>query len=212
MDVKTLFNLAFGVSSPVYLTVPIGKQKDADIIYSTKLKEDDLEIYTQGDEKVFSDFGTEVVFPVYFEAGDYKSKKWLPSMKFPQGYNTMSEFRLPNVTMVDFSRPKNSTKTQMAFGVGSVTEIFGFDDWQIRIRMLCIAEKNRGLTGRQIANMVVEWSELLDAIKVRGRLFNDKDIFSLTIDDIDEKNIEGSPDTVAIELSCSSDEPFELIY
>lgn len=229
MDVRELFNLAFGVSSPVFLTVPIGKEQSHEINYSTKLKENEYEDYTAGDEKVFSDFGTEVIFPVWFEQGFYYPEKEIlgryskdaiqyfdPSGPLSQitatvnnlqeelkGKVFMEEFRLPNATMVDFSRGKTVTRTNTISG-GVVKEIFGYDDWMIRIRMLCITEKNRGMSAQEISNTIVKWSNLADNIPVRGRLFLDKDIHSICIEDIDIKSLEGSPNVVAIELQCLS--------
>lgn len=233
MTREELFKLAFGGSSPVFLTVPLGKEKEEKqpLYNGIKLKKDELEEYTAGDKKVYSDFGTEVIFPVWFEAGDYWSGRdtlakfqttdwnYDPTLPLSQTINLannintvirqarakvkMEEFRLPNATMVDFSRGKNITTTQV-YG-RTVKEIYGFDDWQIRIRMLCIAEKNRGMTGQQIAHEVIKWVSLADQIGVIGRLFTDKDIHFITLDSIDVKSIEGSPDTVPIELLCSSD-------
>lgn len=240
MTREELFRQAFGGSSPVFLTIPIGREKEEREIHygDISIKKDELSEYTEGDKKVYSDFGTEVVFPVYFEAGDYWSGRdvlakhqQFPEVKISnntlldainsvESTNTfvrkvrarvkMEEFRLPNATMVDFSRSKNITKTPMY--EGSVKEIFGFDDWQIRIRMLCVAEKSRGMTGQEIAHEVIKWTQLADCIKVSGKLFNSKEIYSIAIDKVDIKSIEGAPDTVAIELDCISDEAFEIIY
>ena len=234
-----LFKIAFGVSSPVFLTIPSGKEKEErEILYNgIKLKKDELAEYTAGDEKVYSDFGTEVVFPVYFGAGEYWSNRdilarysvpeynYNPDVPMSHAINSipvitdtirkvkakqrMEEFRLPNATMIDVSREKIMTKTNMPMG-GTVKEIFGFDDWQIRIRMLCVAEKNRGMTGQEISNEVIKWFSLADSIKVYGRPFIDRDIFEIVLTNIDIKSITGSPDTVAIEMSAISEIPFTL--
>ncbi|AZA95341.1 DUF6046 domain-containing protein [Chryseobacterium shandongense] len=236
MTKEELFSLAFGGSSPVFLTIPLGSKEEREISgYQPKLKPKE-ETETN---KVYSDFGTEVVYPIWFKGGEYwgntdtlarfdnrdmnyNNDPTVPLSDVINNVNRldsvarkirarvkMNEFRLPNATMVDFSRGKLITVTPTYNG--SVKEIFGFDDWKIRIRMLCIAEKNRNMTGHQIANEVIKWSNLADVIPVVGKQFTDKDIYSLVIDGIDVRHIEGSPDTVAIELQCSSDEAFEIV-
>lgn len=199
--ISQLFELAFGVKNPVYLTVPIGKQKPEEIKYpSINIKEAELEEATR-----LSRFGTPIIFPMKFKGGSYKiydSKGRIQQQQY-------EDFWFPPATMVDFSRPKNITKTDVSGGNGTVKEIFGFDDWSIRIRTLCIKDE---LSAREYEKKIVDFEKVIQSISVEGDLFGWKDIHNLTIDDIDIKSIEGSPNIIPIELLCSSDEPFELIY
>lgn len=200
-EISQLFKLAFGVSSPVYLTVPIGKQKQPEIQYSgMKIKESEIE-----EAERLSRFGTPIIFPLKFKGGmyqNYNAKGILVDRK-------MQDFWFPPATMVDFSRGKNITRTDILGGNGTVKEIFGFEDWDIRIRTLCITDE---MPAREYEKRIIEWAQITQSIEVESDLFIWKDIKNLVIENIDVKSIEGSPGIIPIELQCSSDEPFELIY
>lgn len=199
--ISQLFELAFGVKNPVYLTVPIGKQKNIDIQYPTiKIKESELE-----EAGRFSRFGTPIIFPIKFKGGSYKVYDSKGKIQLQQ----FEDFWFPPATMVDFTRPKNITKTDVLGGNGTVKEIFGFDDWNIRIRTLCIKDE---FTAREYEKKIIDFEKIVQSISIEGDLFGWKDIHNLTIDEIDIKSIDGSPNVIPIELMCSSDEPFELIY
>lgn len=199
-EISQLFKLAFGVSSPVYLTFPIGKQKQPEIHYSgIKIKESELP-----DADRLSRFGTPIIFPIKFKKGLYK----VYDEKSMIIHNEFNDFWFPPATMVDFSQSKNIVKTDMLGANGTVKEIFGFDDWSIRIRTLCIADE---MSAKDYAKNIIKWSKVIQGIDVEGELFNVKDISTLVIEDIDIKSIEGRPNVIPIELSCISDQPIDLI-
>lgn len=199
-NVSQLFELAFGVKNPIYLTIPIGKQKTPDIIYpNVNIKEVEME-----EAQRLSRFGTPIVFPIKFKGGDHKVYDQNGKIKI-QKYK---DFWFPPATMVDFSRSKNITKTDVLGGNGTVKEIFGFDDWSIRIRTLCIVDE---LSARDYEKEILSWEKVIQSIAVEGDLFCWKDIYSITINDIDIKSMEGSPNVIPIEIQCSSDEPIDLI-
>lgn len=199
-EISQLFKLAFGVSSPVYLTFPIGKQKQPEIHYSgIKLKESELP-----EAERLSRFGTPIIFPVKFIADDYKvydDNAKIIKRKF-------ADFWFPPATMVDFSKDKAIINTNVIGGSGTVKEIFGFEDWSIRIRTLCITDE---ISAREYEKRIIEWFNVVQSIKVEGDLFQGKNIFNIVIEDIDIKSIEGKPGVIPIELSCSSDQPINLL-
>lgn len=200
-EISQLFKLAFGVSSPVYLTVPIGKQRQQEIQYpSIPIKVSEME-----EAERFSRLGTPIVFPIRFKGGMYNVYDHKAAI-IERQYDS---FWFPPATMVDFSQSKNITRTDVLGGNGTVKEIFGFEDWSIRIRTLCISDE---LSARDYEKNIIEWSKAVQSIEVEGKLFSTKNIFNLVIDDIDIKSLEGSPNVIPIELNCSSDEPFELVY
>lgn len=96
------------------------------------------------------------------------------------------------------------TKTNTLKG-NTIKEVFGFDDWEITIRMLCINEYGR--TAKESRDLLIEWSNLRDSINVFGSVFNRKNIYNIIIEEINIKSIEGHPDVIPIELKCLSDEP-----
>lgn len=204
-NISQLFELAFGVKNPIYLTVPILKRETPEIKYSNiSVKENEAEVDDQEAIRL-SRFGTPIIFPVKFKGGLYKvydSKGKIEQKQF-------EDFWFPPATMVDFTRAKNITKTDVLGGNGTVKEIFGFDDWSIRIRTICIKDE---MSAREYEKRIIDWDKAVQSISVEGDLFGWKDIHNLTIDEIDIKSIDGSPNMIPIELQCSSDEPFELIY
>ena len=198
-NISQLFKLAFGTNLPVYLTVPIGKEPAHTAEYGS--------IRTVGREEAMrlSKLGTPIVFPMKFTAGSYKFYDYQSKIVEKQ----LSDFWLPPATMVDFSRVKNISRTDVIGGNGTVKEIYGFDDWQIRIRTVC---HNDELSSREYEKRLIEWSEVIQSISVEGDLFGWKNIHNLVIESIDIRSLEGTPNVIPIELNCISDEPFELIY
>lgn len=198
-NISQLFKLAFGTNLPVYLTVPIGKEPAHTAEYGS--------IRTVGREEAMrlSKLGTPIVFPMKFTAGSYKFYDYQSKIVEKQ----LSDFWLPPATMVDFSRVKNISRTDVIGGNGTVKEIYGFDDWQIRIRAVC---HNDELSAREYEKRLIEWSEVIQSISVEGDLFGWKNIHNLVIESIDIRSLEGTPNIIPIELNCISDEPFELIY
>lgn len=198
-NISQLFKLAFGTNLPVYLTIPIGKEPAHTAEYSS--------IRTVGREEAMrlSKLGTPIVFPMKFTAGSYKFYDYQSKIVEKQ----LADFWLPPATMVDFSRVKNISRTDVIGGNGTVKEIYGFDDWQIRIRTVC---HNDELSSREYEKRLIEWSEVIQSISVEGDLFGWKNIHNLVIESIDIRSLEGTPNIIPIELNCISDEPFELIY
>lgn len=198
-NISQLFKLAFGVNLPVYLTVPIGKQPTHTAEYGS------IRTVEREEAMRLSKLGTPIVFPVKFTAGSYKFYDYQSKIVEKQ----LSDFWLPPATMVDFSRVKNISRTDVIGGNGTVKEIYGFDDWQIRIRTVC---HNDELSSREYEKRLIEWSEVIQSISVEGDLFGWKNIHNLVIESIDIRSLEGAPNIIPIELNCISDEPFELIY
>ena len=198
-NISQLFKLAFGTNLPVYLTVPIGKQPTHTAEYGS------IRTVEREEAMRLSKLGTPIVFPVKFTAGSYKFYDYQSKIVEKQ----LSDFWLPPATMVDFSRVKNISRTDVIGGNGTVKEIYGFDDWQIRIRTVC---HNDELSSREYEKRLIEWSEVIQSISVEGDLFGWKNIHNLVIESIDIRSLEGAPNIIPIELNCISDEPFELIY
>ena len=156
------------------------------------------------DEILKSVYGTPIIYPVSFEGGDYPIYDWYGKTML----KSYKQIWLPATTMVDFSRAINIIKTNVIGINGTVKEYFGFDDWQIRIRMLCLNDNK--YTARQYADIIQDWFEIAGGINVRGSIFSKKEIYNIVIEDIDIKTLAGSPGVIPIELSCSSNEPVEI--
>lgn len=195
-----LFKTAFGVA-PVYMTVPIGTTNEVKIEgFNPSVKEEDI----NEDEILKSVYNTPIIYPVSFEGGDYPIYDWYGKIKL----KNYKQIWLPATTMVDFSRAKNIIKTNVIGINGTVKEYFGFDDWQIRIRMLCLNDNK--YKAREYADILQDWFEIAGGINVRGSIFSKKEIYNIVIENFDVKTLAGSPSVIPIELSCSSNEPVEI--
>lgn len=194
-----LFKAAFG-TIPVYLTLPIGKKTPPDLSgYNPKVMES---LYEEYERK--SIYGTPIVFPILFKGDEYEvydKKGQIIKRKY-------EDFWLPAATMVDFNRPKNIIKTNVLGGNGTVKEIYGFDDWVVRLRILCI---DGDLKAREYEDKLIEFSKIIQPIAVQGFLFTKKEINSIVIEEIDIRSVTGSPNVIPIELSCISDEAVEIL-
>ena len=195
-----LFRTAFGVS-PIYIVEPLGKPEEIKIEgFNPSLKDD----FINEDQVLKSVYGTPIIFPVQFRGGDYPIYDWYGKPKMKR----YDDLWLPATTMVDFSRAKNVIKTNVLGLNGTVNEVFGFDDWQIRIRMLCINDNK--YKAREYADMLQDWFEIAGGINVFGSIFSKKEIYNIVIENIDIKSVTGSPDVIPIELSAVSNEPVEI--
>lgn len=198
-DIGQIFQLAFGINSPVYLVNPIGFGRNYPIDYTG------VEILTENEAEEESLFGTPIMFPIVFKEGTYQiydAKGRLSGVNY-------DNFRLPAATLVDFSRAKNITRTNVLGSNGTVKEIFGFDDWKIRMRGICLAEKD--LSEKEQIEKILEWEQIAGSIEVEGDLFKDKEIFSLVIEDINIKQLQAKPGVIPFEITASSDQAIELI-
>ncbi|MCK0193281.1 DUF6046 domain-containing protein [Ornithobacterium rhinotracheale] len=193
--------MAFGVNNPVYLTNPLSKDVSEEPNYSTKVKEVEL-----NEAERLSQMGTPVVFPIMFEAGNYKFYDEDSKLVSRE----LSEFWFPPATLVDFYRAKNITKTDVIGASGTVKEIYGFDDWSIRIRTICLSDN--AMTSREYERRIIEWANVVQSVPVQGDLFGKKNIDNIVIESIDITSVEASPNVIPIELNCVSDEPFEIIF
>lgn len=195
-----LFKTAFGVA-PVYMTVPIGKTGEVKIEgFNPLVKDEDI----NEDEILKSVYGTPIIYPVQFVGSEYPVYDWYGKLT----KKNYQDLWLPATTMVDFTRAKNVIKTNVLGANGTVKEIFGFDDWQIRIRMLCLDDNK--YKAREYADLLQDWFEIAGGINVRGSIFTKKEIYNIVIEDFDVKTLAGSPGVIPIEMSASSNEPVEI--
>ncbi|MCT4238473.1 DUF6046 domain-containing protein [Elizabethkingia anophelis] len=195
-----LFKAAFG-TIPVYLTLPIGKKTPPDL---SGYKPEVVEEMTYDEYERTSIYGTPIVFPILFKGKEYKVYDQTGQIIMRK----YDDFWLPAATMVDFNRPKNIIKTNVLGGNGTVKEIYGFDDWAIRLRILCI---DGDLKAREYEEKLIEFDKIIEPIEVKGYLFTKKEIHSIVIEEIDIRSVTGSPNVIPIELSCISDEAVEIL-
>lgn len=199
-DIGAIFQAAFGINSPVYMIHPLrlGKNTGA-IAYSgvRTVQEDEAEL--------MSWLGTPIVFPITFKAETHKIYDAFGRLK-EQRFN---DFSLPAATLTEFSRAKNITTTEVLGSNGTVKEIFGFSDWQIRIRGVCLPERNR--SEEEQKNKLLEWEKVAGSIKIDGALFFEKGIDRMVITDLNFIQIQAKPKVIPFEMTAISDQAIELV-
>lgn len=157
--------------------------------------------------------GTPVLFPIRFlgEGMDKPYRIYKPSGELQEV--KMSTFNLPAATVSDFSRAKNIVTTDVLGGNGTVKELFGFDDWQIRLRGICITDPARqnSKTAQEQKEALMQWENIAGSIKVEGMLFQEKHINEIVIQSINIRQLEGKPWAIPFEINAISNEPVSLI-
>lgn len=199
-DIGKIFSAAFGISSPIYITRPIriGEQ-NPDISYSG------VKMVEKAEAEKMSWLNTPIIFPVKFEAEVYK----VYDLKGKLTEKEYADFWLPAATLIEFSRAKNITRTAVLGSNGTVKEIYGFDDWQIRMRGVCLPEPDR--TEKDQKEALLAWAEIAASIKVDGDLFFEKGIDRIAISDVQFSQVQAKPEVIPFEITAISDQPIELI-
>ncbi len=194
-DLSKLFESAFG-ETPVYATRSALRGKGTAFTGLTSK--------TDEKAKKMSWLGTPVMFPVKFKRATYKVYR--PSGEIAQVEK--SDFYRPPC-LAQFSRAKNLTQTHVLGDTGTIKEMFGFDDWHIKIKGLCLDEPERSAYDQLEA--LLDWEEVADGIDVSGALFADKQIYNIVIKSIDVQSLQGKPGVVPFTIDAVSDEALELV-
>jgi Domain of unknown function (DUF6046) len=210
IPVSTLFTQVFGISSALVKTYKIDTEdnKNYSPNYQIKVGQE----ITDPDNKT-SQLGTPVQFPMAFN-GDYQYNYRVDGKikKKP-----MKGLWLPYTSVASFSRAKRITETYMSGQNGSIIEEYGFEPWEIRIQGFIIKndKSSEGIeqTVEDQIRDLQEWEGLSDAISVKGRGFEIRNIhkaalLSITYPEARNSNIEV---ICPYEMRLRSVEPFELI-
>lgn len=206
-DIGQLFQAAFGINSPIYITHPFLKQSPPHFDWSGVDVLPELEAQVNESETLPQSWmGTPIVFEASFDGddGDY----WRYKLNGELEQVKMKTMTLPAATMFSFRRGKNITRTNVLGSNGTVKEIYGFDDWQIDVRGLCLPLPEK--TSIEQLEELLQWEKLADAIKINGSLFIKQDIFWVAMADFSYNIPQGKPDVVAFTMKLYSDNPLEL--
>lgn len=209
-DIKMPIQIAQNAAqkaSPGYTIPEAGANKEAFYYPKVTISNDNHK------SAVISWMGTPVLFPITFKADglDKPYKVYKPSGELESV--EMQNFILPAATVTDFSRAKNIITTDVLGGNGTVKELFGFDDWQIRIRGICLDDPKRKYapTAQEQKEALMKWERIAGSIKVEGSQFSEKNIFEIVIQSINISQLEGKPWAIKFELNAMSNEPVSLI-
>lgn len=168
-------------------------------------------------DKVFSDepssapktwLGTLLVNPITFQGDNYQQYNELGGLEFVD----LATFRLPSATIAQFRRSKNVVKTKANAALGTVKELYGFDDWRIDIMGRCIDDPGhpQAPLRKQQLERLFAFDRLAGAITVLGTDFEDRNISAIVIESMETQQPKGKEHITDFRLRCVSDQPFEL--
>lgn len=206
-NISQVLREAFGINAPIY-TIPEAQQQKAEFSYQGLEEFPEFhknpELNDNNTPLPLSWMGTPIVFSAIFQGGRYQKYNRTGEIVYIQ----LEQMRLPAATMFTFRRAKNIERTNLLGSNGTVKEIYGFDDWIIDVRGVCLNEPDKSAT--QQYKELLEWESVVNSIGIEGFLFNQKEIESVTIADWNDNVVQGQPGTIPFSFQLYSDEPVEL--
>lgn len=200
--VASVLSDIFSISSPVFL--PWGKTPQ----YTAKQFPDVEFIPVEPNDTVTS-FGVPVYGTFYLAAGSYNSYDKNGRVVMLK----MSDMKMPYSCIAEFNREMVMTQTRVLGASGTVKEVYGLDDWNIRIRGLALDDSiwGSGLTAQEQINELVKWRNVCDSVEIVGKIFGDKEIYRIAIKNLSIRPVEGRYGVIPFEIEALSDEPIELV-
>jgi hypothetical protein len=193
IPIPSLFTQVFGISG----------------ILMSKFKPPDEE--NQDPEMLTSNLGTPVQFPMGLVGSNYNVRQnGRIVKKFIKGV------WLPFTSVASFSRAKRTTETYMSGQNGSIIEEYGFEPWEIRVQGFIIKNDKALIYGDSTVEdqirELLQWEGLSDAVGVKGRAFEVRNIHKVAILGITFPDARGSNIEVIqpYEMKLRSVEPIEL--
>lgn len=200
-NINHLFRTAFGISAPIYMADVYSSDDSSGKINYTGVK------YAEpAKAKKLSWMGTPIMFPITIPTDTFQF--YCPNGDIIK--EVIPAFDMPATSLVDFSRAKNITRTDVLGDNGTVKEIYGFDDWSIRIRGICLNEPKIRTAHEQVKHLL-KYERVVGSIGIVGEQFLQKEIHAITIESIDFQQVQGKPDVIPFEIRAVSDEPLILV-
>ena len=204
-SLSTALRLAFNIIDPIAFP---GVKMEAEQSYPD-MSFQGVRTVTQ-EEAEMSPMGTAIMFPIKFNGGAYQRYTSDGQVELVD----MGEYRLPLTCVAEFSRSKEMTTTKTVASQGTVKEIYGHADWDVRISGFLLDEANQPNGATTLASQrdrVLAFERLADSIEVQGELFTAFRIYRLAIVGVQFGQMPGKPDMMPFQLTCLSDEPLELV-
>lgn len=203
-NISQLFKEVFNVSGVAYNPSFEDSTEPINANYNLQLDDKDANLPHSA-----SFMGTPILFPWQLDGGEYFTYNNYGEVERKE----MDNFRMPAATLCSFSRAKIVRTTKVSGARGTVKEMYGFDDWRIRIQGIMIDESNhpQAISPFDQKERLLQFENLTDAISVTGEIFESLRIASIVIQDIKFRQLQGKPRMIPFEMSCVSDEPLELL-
>ncbi|MEI8086998.1 MAG: DUF6046 domain-containing protein [Paludibacter sp.] len=196
----------FGFNSPIFL--PYGLSKDYEARgYSVSV----AEVVSDEVADRLSQFGTPVLGSFTIAGGKYKVYEKMTGKLVDKEFG---DFEFPVATIVDFSRAKIITETPTIGSSGTVKEIFGFEDWKISIRGICLHDSSRVAqkTAKEQQLYMASLNEIAGGLGIlKGKLFFEKGITRIVMKNISFTAVQGKPGMIQYEVEAVSDEDFLIM-
>jgi hypothetical protein len=210
-DTSLIYNQAFGLSDKL---IKFPKASEPEVQAAQEMLFSAGEVVNINEDNVTSYLGLPVAFPI----------KFIGSQQVYNEYNrgdivqvSLPDMMLPYTTIGEFTRGKVDNRTRTNGGDGTVKEVYGHDDFNIRLRGLILKSHGRDENGVEyrspmdVVRQLKRWDDLVDSVWVSGRMFEALDIYQIYIKTIDFKQIKGFPNSIQFEIIAYSDEPIQLI-
>lgn len=203
-NISQLFKDVFAVSGVAYNPKFEDESEPLNASYNLTLSDKDSNL-----PHSTSFMGTPIVFSWQMDGGEYLTYDNHGNVVKKQ----LDNFRMPAATLCSFSRAKIIRTTKVSGSRGTVKEMYGFDDWRIKIRGIMIDESNHPQAASPFdqRDRLLQFENLTDAVSVTGDIFESLRIASIVIEDIKFRQLQGKPRMIPFEMSCISDEPLELL-
>ena len=120
----------------------------------------------------------------------------------------LNDFLMPLATLVEFTRAKTVTKTPTLGGVGTVKEIYGFEDWSISISGIILPDDLNPLTQQTVAEQMEAmqlFHELAGCIDIQGQLFAQRNISRIVTESLKFSPVQGRPNMMQYSIEAVSD-------
>lgn len=212
--VSRLLSDVFGVESPVYVpwflertykALPYTEVKEGSPAnglaqpYTTELKPVDAEYDGAPVRYGQKTFGAFWLLGGIYKTWDYKGN--LIDIE-------ISDFLMPLATLVEFTRAKTVTKTPTLGGIGTVKEIYGFEDWSISINGIILPDNLNPLTQQTVDEQMKAlqlFHELAGSIDVAGQLFAERNITRIVTESLKFSPVQGRPGMMQYSIEAVSD-------
>jgi len=157
--------------------------------------------------KLISDFGTPIEFPIIFNSGIYDvlpiiEKQTESNKVIEYTKRAFDEFCLPLTSLIRYSRVKQITRTQNLYTGISTKEIYGFEDWSVEIKGVCLNEKNR--TAREQIKTLLAFEKILSPIRVTSEWLSHIKVNFININEIIIPQLQGKPNVIPFEIRAES--------
>lgn len=205
-NIGDLLMQAFGVPRPVTFPDAIAQENGS----APAIDYPGVDVVSREEAEELSALGTPIIFPITLVGGVYHIYNRMGDVAKTQ----VKDFRLPLSCLASFSRQKIKNSTRVVASKASVKEMYGHEDWQIRIRGICLADEGHpqgAKTAMQQHNRLLEFEALADSIEIEGALFREKGIYRIDIDQISIDQLQGKPGVIPFNITATSDDPLELI-